>query len=63
MKNGVEKNPNRPRFHQVIGAPVFPPPLSPDGTLPREKLDAMAAKSAQWMEDTIAFYQAEEAAR
>ena len=63
IKNGVEKNQNRPRFHQVIGEPVFPPPLSPDGTLPQEKLDEMATKAAQWMEDTIAFYQAKEAAR
>jgi len=63
IKNGVEKNPSRPRFHQVIGEPIFPPPLSPDGMLPQEKLDAMATKAAQWMEDTIAFYQAEEAAR
>jgi len=61
IKNGVEKNPSRPRFHQVIGEPIFPPPLSPDGVLPQEKLDEMATKAAQWMEDTIAFYQAEEA--
>ncbi len=62
-KNGVERSPNRPRFHQVIGEPLYPPPSHPGGELPQNEIDDMATKAAQWMEDTISFYQAEEAAR
>ena len=62
-RNGVEKNPSRPRFHQVIGDPLYPPPLSPDGALPQKELAEMATKAAQWMEDTISLYQAEAASR
>ena len=61
IKNGVEKNPNRPRFHQVIGEPLYPPPLSPEGVFPQKEIDAMMNKASQWMEDTISFYQAEDA--
>jgi 1-acyl-sn-glycerol-3-phosphate acyltransferase len=63
IKNGIEKNPHRPRIHQVIGAPMYPPPLNPDGSLPKNELDEMMSKAAQWMEDTIAFYHAEESPR
>jgi len=63
IKNGVEKNPHRPRIHQVIGAPIYPPLYSPDSSLPKKELDAMMAKAAQWMEDTILFYHAEESIR
>ncbi|GEM_PF-703085 len=63
IKNGTEKNRHRPRIHQVIGAPMYPPPQSPGGTLPQKELDEMMDTAAQWMDDTISFYQAEEAAR
>jgi 1-acyl-sn-glycerol-3-phosphate acyltransferase len=61
LKNGVEKNRHHPRIRQVIGAPLEPPPLNPDGSFPEKELNAMMDKAAQWMEDTIAFYQAQEA--
>jgi len=57
LKNGVETQPSRPRFHQVIGEPLYPPPLSPDGVVPREAIDALMTTASQWMEDTISFYQ------
>ena len=59
-KNGVEENPGRPRFHQVIGPPLYPPPHSLDGAVPMKAIDAMMDTAAQWMEDTISFYQAQE---
>ena len=63
INNGVDINPSRPRFHQVIGEPLFPPPHRPDGVFPQEEIDAMMDKTAQWMEDTISFHQAEESSR
>jgi len=60
LKNGdVSK---RPIFHQVIGEPLIPPPLTPDGNAPIEELDKLMTRAAQWMEDTIAFYQKEDQA-
>ena len=63
MKNGVEKNPHRPRIHQVIGAPLYPPPLNPDGSIPKKKIADLMDQASQWMEDTISTCQAEEAAQ
>lgn len=54
---------NRPIFHQVIGEPLFPPPPTPDESVPLEALNKMMTRAAQWMEDTIAVYQAQEPAR
>jgi 1-acyl-sn-glycerol-3-phosphate acyltransferase len=59
-KNGIVKNLHRPRVHQIIGEPMFPPPTTPDGSAPVEELQKMMTLAAQWMEDTIAFYQAKE---
>jgi 1-acyl-sn-glycerol-3-phosphate acyltransferase len=61
-KGGGEKT-NRPRFHQVIGVPLYPPPHSPDGVIPKKEIAEMMGKAAQWMEDTISCYQAEESVR
>jgi len=63
IKNGVEKNPHRPRIHQVIGAPMYPPPPNPDRSFPKKELNEMMDKAAQWMEDTILFCHAKEAIR
>lgn len=48
------------KFTQVIGEPLFPPPLRDDGTLPAEEIEAMADRAATWMEDTIAAHHADE---
>jgi len=63
IKNGVENNQHHPRIHQVIGAPMYPPPLNPDKSFPKKEFDEMMARAAQWMEDTISFYHAKEAIR
>ena len=63
IKNGIEKNRHRPRIHQVIGAPMYPPPHTPDRSFPKKELDEMTTRAAQWMEDTLLFYQTEESAR
>lgn len=53
LKNGVEKNPHRPRIHQVIGAPIYPPPRWPSRGFPKKEIEEMTSRAAQWMEDTI----------
>lgn len=45
---------HRPRMRQVIGEPLYPPPMCEDGSLPKEELALMMEQAACWMEDTIA---------
>ncbi len=53
---GREMGPAWIRITQVIGEPIFPPPLAADGSLPREEIERMADRAASWMEGTIARY-------
>jgi len=56
-KNDLAPKSGRLRFHQVIGAPLYPPERTADGSTPQKELDAMMDRAAQWMEDTISRYQ------
>ncbi len=56
---GKEMGPAWIRITQVIGEPMFPPPLNSDGSLPKEKIEEMADRAASWMEDTIDRYHRE----
>ncbi len=47
---------HRPRMRQVFGEPIYPPPMCPDGSFPRQELSDMMEIAACWMEDTIAHY-------
>ncbi len=50
---------NRPRMRQVLGEPLYPPPMCADGSLPKEELAQMMERAACWMEDAITKYGAE----
>ena len=45
--------PNWVRLKMVIGEAVYPPPLTEDGSFPKEELKGMADKVASWMENVI----------
>lgn len=52
---------HRPRMRQVFGEPMYPPPLCPDSSFPKQELHDLMEKAACWMEDTIAYYGAQQA--
>jgi len=53
---GKEMSPAWITIKQVIGEPLFPPSLTPDGSVPTAELDAMSDRAAGWMEQTIALH-------
>ena len=55
---GRKQSPNWPQMQLVFGEPIMPPPLTQDGTLPMEAIHVMMDRVADWMEETIATYQA-----
>jgi 1-acyl-sn-glycerol-3-phosphate acyltransferase len=56
LRRDGSENIHRPRIRQVFGEPVYPPPMSEDGSYPKEELGHMMERAACWMEDTIAQY-------
>ncbi|MBB6478889.1 lysophospholipid acyltransferase family protein [Spirochaeta isovalerica] len=57
---GKELPPNWVKMEMVVGEPIYPPPLSPEGSFPREALKEMSEKAASWMEKTISDFQGTE---
>ncbi len=60
MLFGKEMGPAWMKFTQVVGEPVYPPPLRDDGTFPKKELDNYAESVASWMEECISEYHAPE---
>jgi len=57
---GRDQGPRWPRMRLVFGEPILPPPPTEDGSVPMDAIDAMMDRAADWMEETIATYQARE---